>query len=446
MVGPSGPTYAQRRDQQRQQQGAQITQSDSALFVTEAFDVMKQQMAANAPAWLTYEDYSPIYYFKYFMTEAVATGNSTDLDGAFRLLFVKQGNELRAKPGLEPVKSGENFTFTAANGADVWRDALKQIMLKGFKGVKVNQLDEVSASLQSAMLESRFVRYIGSQQGTPGGVEVFWRCDARPKDVYIEGQTCTCHVQVAENVKKFNLDKTWHPYSEDEIRSKLWLRAHANIDNDYYTVVSVGLDFRTCTAFPTLDEKKAYSWELTDGYTMKSPAQWSDGDLGKHKDRLALVNLAEGGQKIRVATTTYAYMMALNSGVVIDTTTWAGTKGAAKFPERGVRGIPKECFVAYIPLLRIHHGPTRKNGFTLFRHPLYAPQLLLSDEQLKHRFGEQGAATITMQYNDAVTKATQNLRTAWASDGNADPDNTIRVLSLAKYPADAVTHGDQRLS
>lgn len=407
---------------------------------------MKQEMAANAPAWLTYEDYSPIYYFKYFMTEAVASGSLDSLAAPFNQLFVKQANQLRLKAGLEPTKGKDDYTFSAGTGADVWRGALKQIMLLGFKAVKINQLDPDSASLSNAMLESRFVRYIGAQQGTPGPVEIFWRSDARPKDVYIEGQTCTCHIQVKENADKYHLNSAWHPYSENEIKSKLWLRENANIDNDYYTVVSVGLDFRTVCAFPTLDEKKAYSWELKDGYTMKPPSEWTTDQLKTHAGKLALVNLAQGGQKIRVATVTYAYMMALNSGVVIDTTSWAGSKGAAKFPERGVRGIPKECFVAYIPLLRIHHGPSRVHGFTLFRHPAMAPQLLLSPDELKNRYGEPGAATITSQYNAAVQSVDSHLRTAWASNGNGDPDNSIKVESLIKYPSDAVTQGDAKLS
>jgi hypothetical protein len=421
-----------------------IKQSDDHLFNGTAFDLIKTQMTAPTPAWLNYEDYSPIYYFKYFMTEAVANNKSLVFD-AFKLLFEKQGYQLRLKAGLEPQGGPNQFNFTAPNGADIWREALTKIMLVGFRGVKKNEIDPDTASMQNAMLESKFIRYLGAKDGKPAQVETFWRSDGRPKEVYLGQQMSTCHVKVAENVEKFNLRRAWHPYSDKEVRSKLWLRAYSNIDNDYYTVVSVGLDFRTVCAFPTLDEKKAYTWEMRgDGYAPITG--WTDQQLQVQRKHLALVNLSPGGQKIRVATVTYAYMLALNSGVVIDTSTWGGSKGAAKFPEQGVRNIPKECFVAYIPMLRIHHGPSRPEGFTLFRHSSLAPQMLLADDDLKHRYGEPGAAKIKADFNDAVAALDRHMRTAWAQTGYDEPNNAIKVESCLKYPVDAVVHGDAKLT
>jgi hypothetical protein len=412
---------------------------------------MKEQMAPPTPAWLNnIADYSPIYYFKYFMTEADASEKKGSLVDAFSLLFDKQvgrnGKELRLKAGLEPQGGPTNFNFTAPNGADIWREALTKIMLVGFRGVKKNEIDQDTASMKNAMLEAKFIRYLGAKDGKPAQVETFWRSDGRPKEVYLGQQMCTCHVKVAENVEKFNLKRAWNPYSDKAIRSKLWMRAFGNIDNDYYTIVSVGLNFRTVCAFPTLDEKKAYTWEFKgDGYAPITG--WTDQQLQAQRKYLALVNLSPGGQKIRVATVTYAYMLALNSGVVIDTQTWAGSKkGAVQFPEQGVRGIPAECFVAYIPMLRVHHGPSRPEGFTLFRHPSQPPQMLLTDDELKHRYGEPGGAKIKSDYNDAVANVDRHMRSAWNQKGFADPDNAIKVESCIKYPLDAIAHGDPKLA
>jgi hypothetical protein len=427
---------------------------DEGWFKAEAFDLMKKQMLdrhETVPAWLDYEEYGPIWYFKYFMAEAVHSPEKAKLVDPFNRLFYKQrGLGMRLKPGLVPVKYKEDYIFAQGRaGAETWRTALTEMMLLGFKGVKVNDLDQVSDSLQNAMLERDYFRRIALDSGGNGEVEYFWRGDGRPKESFLNSQTATCAVDTDDSAKRFRLNSLWSPYSDPEIKGKMWLRVSANVDNDYFTLVSVGLDFRAVVAFPLLDEAKAYGWAgpggLSDPTTIVPPESWDQPKLNTYSDYLALVHLRKGGDKIRLATRNYVYMMAFTNGAVIDTSKLSVAKGERLFPERGVRGIPRSEFVGCIPVLRIHHGAGRQDGFTCFRQPLDSAEIL-NDDVLKHRWGKIRADSMKSMFYEAAKYRDTHLRTAWAYSGYQDPVSQDVVESILRYPVGQVSAGDSRLS
>jgi hypothetical protein len=415
---------------------------------------------------VTYEFNSPIFYYKYFMSEAMYGSVSGPMMEAFNLIFeltaapavpspnglsAVEGNIYRLKPAMAPIAGrterkgdnlyGHDYTFSGgAASANAWRDALKKLLIRGFYCVKANSLDKPSRSLQTAMLEAKYVEYISADatggQANPG-VRVFWRCDSRPKERFIDINAAVARVDTQDAAADCNVSESWHPFSEGEIKSMLWLRRQ-NRDNDYYTIVSVGLDFRTCTAFPTLDENKAYSFPAgADGYSIKPLSQWTLSQLQAQKNYLvtASVNTGYGTyNRVRVATKIYGYMAAFNSGVVINTQDWGG-EGGVRFPERAVRGFPSDAVVAYLPMLRVHHGPSRRHGFTIFPARGDDPRLLITEAELKHRFGAAAAAQVLQEYENAVQAVRGKMRSAWSGGGFAEPeDSAVSINSIVDGP------------
>jgi hypothetical protein len=415
---------------------------------------------------VNYEYNSPIFYYKYFMSEAMVGAIAAPIMEAFNYLFELvdapaapvaggpesiDGKVYQVKPAMMPTPGrterkgdhlyGHDYTFPggAASATD-WRKALTLLLKRGFNCVKANANDNVSRALQSAMLEAQYVEYISADanggQADPG-VKIFWRCDSRPKERFIDINAAVARVDTIDAANDCNLTESWHPYSEADVKSMLWLRKN-NKDNDYYTIVSVGLDFRTCTAFPTLDENKAYSFPAGgDSYSIKPLDTWTLPQLQMQKNYLVMAstnNHYGTYNRVRVATKVYGYMAAFNRGVVINTQEWGGA-GGVKFPERAIRGFPQEAVVAYLPMLRVHHGPGRRDGFTLFPAAGDEPRLLLTQAELQHRFGNAAAALIVQEFNKAVAAIRGKLRSAWASDGYADPaDAAIGINSIVGGP------------
>lgn len=410
-----------------------------------------------------YEFNSPVFYYKYFMSEAMVGAITAPIMQAFNLLFELtpapappipggpepvEGQIFRVKPAMVPTPGrterkgehvyGHDYTFPGgAASADAWRQALQLLLSKGFYCVKANAGDNISRSLQSAMLEAQYVEYIAADAngGADPGVKIFWRCDTRSKERFIDINAAVARVDTNDAAVDCNLTETWHPYSQAEVKSMLWLRKN-NKDNDYYTIVSVGLDFRTCTAFPTLDENKAFSFpQGADGYSIQPLKAWTLAQLQMQKNYLSLASANTGFgtyNRVRVTTKVYGYMAAFNRGVVINTQEWGG---GVKFPERAIRGFPQDAVVGYLPMLRVHHGPSRRDGFTLFPAPGDDPRLLITQPELQHRFGNAAAALIVQEFNNAAAAIRGKLRSAWAPNGHADPaDGSIGINSIVAGP------------
>jgi hypothetical protein len=398
-----------------------------------------------------YELHDPIGFFKYFFAEAAKSNNKVVFAQVFNELFdvtdQKPVTEPRwpfglvLKPALRYQKSsnsggGDTYVFPTNAGADAWREALIKLMALGFTGTKNNTADQLHASLNNAMLEANFVED-ASAAGPDGqtGVKIFWRCDSRDKYQYIDQNLAISAVDSEDSSRKFHLKERWNPFFDTTINRHLWLRKSSG-DNDYYTIVSVGLDFKTCAAFPTLDEKKCYSFPILKDSEIKPLDQWTAEELLTNEHYIAQVRMVSKGvaqEKFRLVTKAYGYMVAINRGMVINTQEWGGQGLAAteKFPERGIRGMPRDAVVGYIPLLRVHLGGSRSAGFTAYLAPGDNARLLLSNSEIDHRFG-RAADKVRSEFDKVVDQLRAGLRTAWAKGGSAEPSVSDTVVSITR--------------
>jgi hypothetical protein len=122
---------------------------------------------------------------------------------------------------------GHNYVFSGRDAsAKAWRDALILLMKRGCKGVRKLSTDIVTASLKNAMLETTYVEYMEVLKPgeTKPEVRIFWRCDSRGKDRFIDIDAAVGRVEVAQaaqEAKVCNLIESWHPYSDPDINKML---------------------------------------------------------------------------------------------------------------------------------------------------------------------------------------------------------------------------------
>jgi len=277
------------------------------------------------------------------------------------------------------------------------------------------------------MLDSGLVQRLNPDEHE---VHLFWRGDGRKS---MEKEDWTRTVDEPVSVHKYHLDDDWHPYSDASIRAMLWLRK-AQGDNDYYTIVSVTAQLETAACFPKITESRAYPMPL------KAPSQWTAEEIKRYGAYLAEVEVIETGNKnkIMLVTKSFLYMMAINRGVFVNTEQYGKQqwKREAGFPERGVTGVPKECYIGMIPVLRIWHGYDDHSAFTTVLSATETPLLFLTKSQLEHRFGSQPAAKILTEFEQAKKKL-DRLTCAWSSVGASSPPTTApaeSVIRLAMFP------------
>jgi len=268
----------------------------------------------------------------------------------FNQLFDKlpAAPHLQVKAPLNYVKAvgpnGATYTFAGgANAASTWREALTGLMVLGFKAQPRVAGGALDPSIASALLESKFVENIAAPMdgflGTPE-IKVFWRCDGRDKANFLDRHAAEAAVDLVDRAADLNLSQPWNPYSADKVKNAMWLRK-ASADNDYYTIVSVAVDFKTSVPFPTLDELKNpdYQFPMLDDKAVKPLNQWTPGELATHRKNLGRIQvMTDRGvvEKIRICTKTHAYMAVVHNGFMINTQSYGG----GQFPERAVRGLP----------------------------------------------------------------------------------------------------------
>jgi hypothetical protein len=133
-------------------------------------------------------------------------------------------------------------------------------------------------------------------------------------------------------------------------------------------------------------------------------------------------------------------MLAINGGIVLETrSAGAYYRGEDKgFPEAGVEGYPFEAFMGHIPVIRVHHGCTNAEGFTAFLNPVDKPLFYLTQRELEHRFGEQGAREVERHFKFVGMPKLDKLATAWSSYGAKQPGLQLNIKRLVSFPASEI--------
>lgn len=425
-----------------------FTPEDYPKFDSNIFDILGRNYQRNDPE----------YYFKYFYVEAKAVPDRPAIAAVFNQLFDKlpAAPHMRLKAPLDYVKTvvpngATTYTFTGgANAAGTWREALTALMVQGFHAQPRAVGGALDPSIASALLENRFVENIAAPMdgflGNPE-IKVFWRCDGRDKANFLDRHAAEAAVDLVDRAADLNLSQPWNPYSADKVKNAMWLRK-ASLDNDYYTIVSVAIDFKTSVPFPTLDEQKNpdYQFPMLDDKAVKPLNQWSPAELTTHRKNLARIQVATNRgveEKIRICTKTHAYMAVVHNGFMINTQAYGG----GQFPERAVRGLPVDSVAAYLPFLRVHHGGSRESGFTMFPAGTDSPVMLIDEDQLRARYGLLGAEAVNKLFFDAKTMILGRGKLAWAASGSAAPDTILNVTRVLERPLKAaVQPNDPRLT
>lgn len=452
-------SISQKRRVQAILAGAQVTAATTAAkpfdarFNWQDWDEMDSPFSENAEAYL---DYSPQYWFNYFFQEAKKTkigktGENTPVAQSLLTSLTALFNKVEL-PGFRPAGSqtatprgfkyvlkdtmrasvsqadagggAPHFTFPSDLARQTWKNALLALLKAGFQAAPA--AGPLDGSIAGCLLENDLVSQINSDSQE---IRVFWRGDGRDS---MHTEDWNRSVDEPAAVRKYNLDADWHPYSQQTVKSQMWVRK-AQGDNDYYTVVSVTAELETAACFPKVDERRAYQMPLS------SPDKWSAEELSKFKNHIAQVNTQAGDKKLMVATKSYVYLMAINRGMVIDTEgygrrLWNDPKG---FPERGVQKVPKECYIAVIPIIRVWYEFDSKGPFTVFLNSAERPRVLLRTETMSARYGDRAAAEIMQRFDAAKNSLNGNMTVSWTSAGAINRQNdrgTTLATTLAAYP------------
>ena len=421
------------------------TAPTAAVFSTTLSKIDLQQLG-EAPFdenGETYAEFGPEYWFKYFWTEVkkekLGAEETSLLMEAVTSLFDKVEDKLRKRGFRLNLKAGMRATVGAPSAqgyaptfvlpplaTEAWLLSLTNLLKIGFKAVPASSQPSAT-STEQAMLEKDFVSAIKGTQA----VRVFWRADGRGRSALGDGARRS--VDDSEACGRYGLNQPWHPFSRPENTQYMWFR-RGQADNDFYTVVSVTTDVDTACTFPLIDERRAYKMPL------KQPSEWTLAELLAHRDNLAEVEVkGESGSRLLIATRTNVYMLAINGGIVLETRrAGACYRGEDKgFPEAGVTGYPAEAFIGRIPIVRVHHGATNADGFTVFPNATDKPELYHTLTAMQHRFGDNGAQEVNRTWSEGQATL-RSLVTAWSSYGATKPATTLEIRKLVAHPVSEI--------
>ena len=122
-------------------------------------------------------------------------------------------------------------------------DLLTQLLRIGFRGVPSSTS---SKDVSGASTHASNILSCCSFGKDNLEVQVGWRAEDTPPMKIIDRGGWKRQVDVAERSKQLNMDKKWHPYHQKDIKKYLWFRAGKNIDNCFYSVISMGIPSRRC--------------------------------------------------------------------------------------------------------------------------------------------------------------------------------------------------------
>ncbi len=373
---------------------------------------------------ISVEEFGVRWWFQYFWQEAKMVATESDRAEMATIctqLFVKTP---RGPYKYECRDAFKNDDYTTSQPA-VWRVILTKLLHIGFRRVDPKEAVQTGpqgppvpqVAAHHLMMRADLAPYLPTQY-TPQ-TEIFWRAESRTMDRIIAQQGTKRQSDVKFIADDMQMSASWHPYSDPDINRYMWYRMGQG-DNDYYTVISVAVNFETSLSFPKIDEKRVY------GFPKKALDEWSQDEVRLHQRNMALVRMADGTERIMLATQTTAYMC-VACGRIIDTQTAGGG-----FPEKGVSEIPLDQIFAMLPITRIHHGPDPQDGFTAFID--YAKGRLVQED-----FGKAmdlfGDAYQRCKDEYFTQKYRGSVASAWAQNGVQPPRIPMNVSGIVEYPA-----------
>jgi hypothetical protein len=315
---------------------------------------------------------------------------------------------------------------------DELRGILTSLLLIGHRGVPLTRDPSVDAS------PDNIISYASYQQDQMD-VGIGWRSETRPWWMVRKQGGAKRQVDVWSRAEELKLLEMWHPFFDRSIRKTLWFREGKSGDNCLYSVISVGLSFKTVTGFPKIDDPLIYSFPRT------AVSSWDEPTKQRYGTNLALVTLSNGTTCELLATKIHTYIFLLK-GLVLDTEAVESFFARDPFPERGVESIPLDNIYAAVPAIRVHHAPNVKAGHTVFVEGAKA-QYAFTEEQRK------------LRYKDALEKLDREFRQvlavqypypafscAWSDESgtgtaNAGPiegrDETVTIRQIVKFPSRA---------
>lgn len=307
-------------------------------------------------------DYSPEWWFMYFWKEASARVSSATAQEKQRVL------EFFNKAFIKPPKFGLGNDWVIPRGpfltgtpppfaADELRGYLTAMLKIGFDWIALDVNGDLGASsdamLAYADMAGRTVHY-----------QLVWRGESRRGLTELRQKGYDTQARDGERSRTIRTGEPWHPFSENEIRSKLWYRTGQN-DNCLYSTVSVATDWRASVCFPKIEQTTDLS-AIQNAFVNQK--QTLGSLVQQYPTRIGKVLFLNGKTEDRLITTSKVALMAVE-GMFLKTQerqedTQIGKGPGTGYPELGVSSIAGSNVFAMVEFVRIHHGVTDDDGFT----------------------------------------------------------------------------------
>jgi hypothetical protein len=321
-----------------------------------AGDLFMHEVPAFIPPRFSRED-----WFMYFWREAQgAWGNqasaqqTTDATAFFNRAFKKKadfGQNVRVGNGQAARMVRSNDVVPRGRFENLFSDAELMSALEMF--LKVG-FDSFEAPINAAVDHGRYIKMIDKKIG----FEIRWRTEDRRG--YDELRKDGIQKQAVDAKRKtdINCDQPWHPFSKKANNSKLWYR-RMSLDNEWYCVVSVALDWQTSVCYPKIDQTPKLQ-------IMPANQVVNEELMNKYPELIHKVEFYDSSTIEHRLVTRSKLALLLVDGMIFDTRQKQSDDAGAEtsYPEQGMCAIDGKSVIGVIELLRVHHGLSDADGFT----------------------------------------------------------------------------------
>ena len=384
------------------------------------------------------EQGKPEFWVRYLFDEIVNDKSKTELVGFpkrellldfYNRSFVRPDDfDSLARPYVIPRGRTilENYP-PGITGEVLLRMHFRAAMELGFDWMQFGNKDNGHTN-SSSMLHAveHIMRIKKKTQHTP----LVWRTEDSRTMRDLRSPGFTQQTTVEHRITVLGMDKTWNPYSTEEVRGRLWYRRQ-NTDNCLYTGISVALNPYASLVFPKITLSpttlspvaNAVSSGLALGHSIESILCDQQGVVKKQfAPHIARLTLPGNVMQYALYSRARTILMALE-GRYLDTQgvqavgSGAGNRSQS-FPEYGSVGIKGKNIFAQIELHRFFHTWRDDEGFTAF---VNRPNCdIVGREEIVEAFVEEKAKTeyfqkVNSTYEDLMNGGPYGL--AWTAGG-----------------------------